>query len=243
MPTFTSFNNRLPDPTFGVNDAGATDIAGSKGPGFAKVSVQSHRPAQVSRTNSGRGVHRETASHHWEISITYNPMTRDSFDTVSSFLDARNGRMNPFFVVLPQHSKPKNPVFAQFAINNVIRASGAHIAGSPYILMSASTPLSSYPKPGDYFTINDASDINHLKAYKVSRVETASTYQAGTTPPTASQVRVHTTPPLEKSVANSAIINWIDPAFRVIQKGDVQEYELDTDNLYQFGLQLEEILP
>jgi hypothetical protein len=48
---------------------------------------------------------------------------------------------------------------------------------------------------------------------------------------------------MSRAVASGAIINFINPQFRVIQKGDTMEYDLDTDNLYQFSLSLEEILP
>lgn len=242
MAAFTAFNNRLPDPTFSVNDAGALG-AGTYGPGFANVTVSSNRPAQVSRTISGRGIHRETGAHHWELSINYHPMRRDQFDTVASFLDRRNGRMNPFFVVLPQNSKPKDAAFAAFAAINPITVAGAHVAGVSTLMMGAAAALEGSAKPGDYFTINDPNDVNHLKAYKVTAVETYATYQTGTTRPTVNQMRVHTLPPLTKYVASGAVINWIDPKFRVIQKGDVQEYQLNTDNLYQYQLALEEIQP
>ena len=242
MPTFTFFNDRLPDPTFTVNDAGAVEANSKKGPGFASVRVASNRPVQVSRTMSGRGIHRESGAHHWEISITYNPMTREDFDTVSSFLDARNGRMNPFYVVLPQYSRPKDVAFHSFVLSNAIRVFGAHTAGRSSINMYAASNIAGTPRPGDYFTIADGADINHRKAYKVTRVETNTTYQVGSTRPTTTQVRVHIMPPLVRNVSNNATITWIDPLFRVIQKEEVTEHELNNDNLYQFQLALEEIL-
>jgi len=243
MAAFTNFNNRLPDPTFTVNSAGTVEASGTAGPGFASVTVTSQRPVQVSRTVSGRGIHRETGSHTWEINVSYHPMRRDEFDVVQSFLDARNGRMKPFFVVLPQNSKPKDPVFATYAATNVLSAAVGHQAGTPYVLMQGSAVITGSAKPGDFFTISDANDVNHLKAYKVTRVETNDTYQSGSTRPTTSQIRVHTLPPLAKFVSSGSVINWINPAFRVIQKSDTMEYQLSTDNLYQFGLNLEEIQP
>lgn len=243
MATFSNFNNRLPDPTFKVDDAGAVSSTGSAGPGFASVSVVSNRPAQVSRTNSGRGIHREAGSHTWEITINYHPMKRDKFDVVSTFLEFRNGRLKPFFVVLPQHSKPKDPAFATFAASNIIRVQGNFSAGSSSILMQTIPTITGKAKPGDFFTISDPNDANHMKAYKVVAVETNDTYKTGSSQPALNQMRVHIMPPLTKYVISQATVNWINPAFRVIQKADVLEYQLNTDNLYQFGLQLEEIQP
>lgn len=243
MAVFTHFNNRLPDPTFFVNEAGVVDSSGSKGPGFAGVTFRSNRPAQVSKTISGRGVHRETGSHNWEFDIKYHPMKRDDFEVIQAFLDSRNGRLNPFYVVLPQHSRPKDSVFSAFVSANTMTAAGAHSAGSTKVMMQAAVPIPGTAKPGDFFTITDVNDITHQKAYKVTAVETNATYQQGTTRPSTSQIRVHVLPPLTKFVAANSVINWIDPKFRVIQKGDTQEYDLNTDNLYQYGLSLEEIQP
>ena len=242
MATFVSFNNRLPDPTFTVSDAGSV-AAGSTAAGFASVSMSSNRPVQVSRTLSGRGVHSTTGSHHWEVNISYNPMKKAQFDPIMSFLEARNGRLNPFFVVLPQHSRPKDATFAAYAGANDIRTVGAHVADSSTLLIDTSGTFPASASPMDCFTINDSTDANHLKFYRVTRVETNALYQEGTTQPTTSQLRLHIMPPLVRPVADNSLINWINPQMRVIQKSDVLEYQLSTDNLYQFQLSLEEIQP
>jgi len=244
MATFTSFSDLLPDPNNKINNAGAVDAAGTAGPGFTKVKFTSDNTTQVSRTISGRGITASPSYHKWSFDISYNPLTRDEFDPVGSFLESRRGRLNPFFVILPQHSKPKNATFATYAASNSITAVGATATGSATLMLAGFSAISGSPSPGDFFTITDSSDVNHKKAYKVLRVEDNGTYQTGTTQPTVNtQRRVWTQPPISRAVANGAVINFIDPKFRVIQKGDTMEYELDTNNLYQFSLSLEEILP
>jgi hypothetical protein len=241
MP-FAAFNNRLPDPTFMVDKAGAVvGSSGSRGPGFASVSVTSSRPAQVSRTNSGRGIHRESGSHTWEINITYNPMFRGDFDVVSSFLDFRNGRLNPFYVVLPQNSKPKDPVFASYVLTNEMELAATTNAGATSILIDAPGTISGSPSFGDFLNIVDPNDINHQKTYKVTAVETNANYKTGSVQPSVSQVRVHIMPPLTRQSSTEAKIRWTNPQFRVIQKSDIQEYSLNTDNLYSYSLAVEEI--
>lgn len=240
---FSSFNNRLPDPTFGLNEAGVLDANGYRGPGFAEVSISSNSPTQVSRTNSGRGVPRSTGSHQWSINITYHPMLRDDFDVVSSFLEARDGRLNPFYVVVPQHSKPKDPVFASFVATNPMVVDGAHLAGDSTLMIDAGSQILGSAKFGDYFNIVDPANVNHKKTYKVVRVETNTTYHVDSVQPRTDQLRLHIKPPLTKATSSGAAIKWINPEFRVIPSGDVIEYKLGTDNLYQFQLNLEEILP
>lgn len=236
MAIFNNFSDLLPDPNNKINTAGVSDSSGSAGPGFAKVKFRSSSDTQVSRTKSGRGVTASPSYHMWAFDISYNPMTRDEFDPVSTFLESREGRLKPFYVILPQHSRPKDANFA----NNSLTAS-ATPAGSPTIMING--VAKGEPSPGDFFTITDSTDINHKKAYKVLRVETASTYKSGTTAPTLSQRRVWTRPPISRNVSSGAVLNFVDPKFRVIQTSDTMEYDLETDNLYQFSLSLEEIQP
>lgn len=237
MPTFTSFSDLLPDPNNKINNAGAVDATGSAGPGFAKIKFTSDNTTQVSRTISGRGVTSSPSYHKWSFDISYNPMTRSEFDPVGAFLESRQGRLKPFYVILPQHAGPKDSAFAA----NTLTAADATSAGSPTILIAG--VVTGEPSPGDFFTITDSSDVNHKKAYKVLRVETSTTYQTGTTAPGATQRRLWTQPPITRAVTSGATINFVNPKFRVVQKGDTMEYDLDTDNLYQFSLSLEEILP
>jgi hypothetical protein len=114
-------------------------------------------------------------------------------------------------------------------------------AGSTTIMIN--NVFTGEPSPGDFINIVDPSDTNHVKSYKITRVETNSDYRSGTTQPTTTQRRIHVMPPLAKSVSSGSVVRFIDPRFRVIQKGDTLEYDLNTDNLYQFSVSVEELLP
>jgi len=250
MVTFTSFSDLLPDPNNKINSAGASDSSGTAGPGFAKIKFASNNQTQVSRTISGRGVTASPSYHNWAFDISYNPMTRDDFDVIGAFLESRRGRLNPFYVILPQHRIPKDSTFYTFIGEpqvKTINTVSAVAAGTSKIDIkainistSASTAILGTPSLGDFFTINDTTDTNHKKAYKVIRIETPTTYQAAVT---TGRLRIHTHPPIARNIAAGAELVFINPKFRVIQKGDTLEYDLDTDNLYQFSLSLEEIQP
>jgi hypothetical protein len=242
MAVFTTYSNRLPDPNYALGVAGNPDSLGIKGPGFASVSVRSNRPVQVSRTISGRSVPTTTGSHFWEIDINYNPMPRADFEVVAAFLEGRNGKLNPFFVVLPQYSKPRDATFATYAANTTISVSGAHAAGTSVISIDSPTPFTGTPLFGDFFNINDPADVNHQKAYKIVGVENNSVYQTGSTQPATNQMRLHIVPELTRFTNDNATLVFINPVFRVYQKSDVLEYSVDTNNTWQFQLNLEEIL-
>ena len=246
MATFTSFANILPDPANPITDAGDTSSSGTPGPGFSAIGFSSVTDTQVSRTVSGRGVQRDGGSQHWEFTISYNPMFRFQFDPIDTFLLGRNPRRDPFYVILPQHAKPKDPAFATSAANNVyaVRNSASQEAGTNVLTIYTNGNVSGTPKPGDVFNLNDSGDYNHQKAYKITAVETTNYYQAGTPQPGSNEFRIHISPPLQRTLqAEPTLVTFINPKFRVIAKADVQEYQLNTDNLYSFSLSLEEIQP
>ena len=245
MATFTSFSNVLPDPIRRITDQGDIDPSGVAGPGFSGVRFSSNQDTQVSRTNSGRGVHRDQESQFWSFTIRYNPMLREQFDPVDAFLAGRNARKDPFFVVLPQYSRPKNPSFAAYLSQYDALVAGTYASGTSAFMMrmSGGATMLYPPRPGDMFTVTDPANVNHLKVYKVTAVETNARYQQGKTQPNINQCRIHISPALQRTTYNDAKINFLDPMFRVIAKSDVREYDLDTENLYSFSLDVEEIQP
>lgn len=242
MPTFNAFSNILPDPVYRITDQGDIDPSGTAGPGFSGLRFASNGETQVSRTNSGRGVARDQEVQFWSFTIKYNPMFREQFDPVDAFLASRNARRDPFFVVLPQYSKPKNATFATWLSTNNFTVKTAVPAGRSF-LTAGDLPISSgSPRPGDMFTITDPSNANHLKVYKTTRVEDSNRWQAGTAQPGSSERRIHFSPPLQRNVASGSVLNFLAPKFRVVAKSDIREHELDTDNLYTFSLDVEEIM-
>lgn len=241
MATFSSFLDILPDPTNPIGISGqalATNSGGTNGPGFASVEFSSEAPIQVSRTNSGRVLTRAIAGHKWKIQISYNPMTRDQFEPVYNFLLEKNGRLNPFFVKLPQQANSRNAAFT--SANPTITTATTAAAGTGFLLQAGhSTTEATQPQPGDMFTITDSNDSLHTKAYRVTRVLSNATYQSGGTQPSTSQRLVYFTPHLQRAVAQGATCDYT-PLIRVMQTADVQQYSLGTNNLFSFSLSLEE---
>lgn len=244
MATFTDFANILPDPVNKIRDSGDINAAGTAGPGFASVNVKTINNNMFERTLSNRGVATTRSSSYFEIEITYNPMTPEEFWPVSSFLMTRRGMLKPFYVALPQFAEPRDATFATHIGTYTISAVGAHTAGATSMLIDTShTSLEGTPKPGDMFTIADASDANHKKAYLVTMVETNALYHVDSTQPGVKECIVHFDPPLTRNVSDNSVINFANPLIRVKLKNDEFSYPLNTDNLYQFSLSLEEIEP
>ena len=246
MATFTDFTNILPDPNNAIGESG--QAGGTAGPGYSSVKLSSEHKMMNTRTNSGRLISREVSGHKWNISISYNPMTRAEFEPVYSFLLQKRGSLTPFFVSLPQYKAPQDSTFATFVASNTFTMAAGATAGDTTILINHASydkDTKGKAKPGDIFTISDSSDSNHKKIYQVTRVEHDADYLSGTTAPTATQLRVHFIPALQRSVAtgSGSEVEFNDPKFRVVLKYDIQEYDLNTQNLYSFSLKLDEAQP
>ena len=243
MATFTSFLNILPDPNNPIGDGGqalATGSGGVAGPGFKSIKLTSNSPTQVSRTNSGRLITRRMAGQRWDMAITYNPMTRDQFEPVFNFL-LMKGRLNPFYVQLPNQYTGRNAAFASYTSSNTPTNAAALNQGAVWMLQAGhSATQTTTPKPGDMFTIVDTDDTLHTKAYRVTRVMIRDSYHTTHSNPITTQRIVYFNPSLQKAVSSGSGIDYYQPLFRVIMKGDVQEYNLGTNNLYTFALTLEE---
>ena len=244
MATFASFLDTLPDPNNPTNDYGQP--SGTDGPGFKSIKFTSQAPVQVSRTNSGRVITRQIAGHKWSVNITYNPMTRTQFEPVFSFLLQQKGRLNPFYVQLPNQYTARNSGFTDHVDTNTPTNKYSLTRGLDYMVQDGHHASYS-PRPGDMFTITDSNDSLHTKAYRVTRVMTSALYWTGLTGSDIPDVNetdergIYFTPNLQRdvTVAGQGII-YKNPKIRVILNKDIQEYSLGTNNLYTFSLNLEE---
>ena len=211
----------LPDPNHGRNIAGeASSSASDKGPGFKSVKFSSKQKVMRSRTNSGRIIQRSHAYHNWDIGITYNPLTLEEFEGIYAFLLEKRMKLEPFYVQLPQYR-------GQSSSTTTVNAPGTDTtipAGSTTVNLTSGHATNC--SVGDLFTFDDDNNSNHKKAYKIIAIKFNI---------------IHISPPLSKAVSDGADVVLQNPLIKVIQKGDVQEYSLNTNNLYRFSLNLEEV--
>jgi len=239
--------NTLPDPSNKYGQAGDS-ATGPAGPGFSSVQLDSEQKVMSGRTNSGRLVQNIASGHNWKIKIGYNPMTKAEFNPVFSFLQLRKNSLRPFFVSIPQYRHPQNADFKTFISdsNNAanIKTPLAANAGTRYIsLINMPTDSTHSPEPGDLFTINN-SDSLHTKVYQVLRVDTVDSYSLSNAAVTLNTTRImHFHPPLTRAIEANCVINFNDPKFRVVAPKDAYGYNLNSDNLYKFSLELEEAQP
>ena len=241
MANFAAFNKRLPDPNWGINEAGDGHASNYvEGPGFASVSLESNQPVAFTKTLSGRVTTRSIAGHNWKVKITYNPMTRAQFEPVYNFLQEKRGRLKAFEVVLPQYSSPQTAITVtsgtKLLVDGVITAGATNFKADNHSHASTGSL-----KPGDMFTFNDSTSSTHKKVYQVTRVLNNTNYLTGGVQPANDERIYYVTPSIEKSVPNNTELTTTNPIFRVVQTSDIVSYSLGTNNLYEFSLNLEEV--
>ena len=138
---------------------------------------------------------------------------------------------------MPQYSSPRT------STSGTISVDGAITAGASNFKVDGFGSVTGGLRPGDMFNFN-SSNSNHKKAYQITRVLTNSDYLTGGTQPATDERIYYVTPPIEKAVEDNATLNYgSNTLIRVVQTSDVQEYDLATNNLYQFSLSLEEAQP
>lgn len=238
-----AFVNRLPDPGFKINAQGLEDpIMGLPAPGFKGVNLTSIKDRELVKTRSKRAISVSTGSHEWQFSIQYNPMTEAQKRALEAFVYGHGIVENPFYVVLPNYSKPLG-TFGTSGVDDYI-AKTARTAGSTYIDMirpASASITGKIPSAGDMFNINNSGDFLHQNTYKVGWVETPTAFN--TSSPGANTVRIHIFPSLQRSIAINSNINFFNPKFRVISKST--EFSTSTDAFGRsiLSLDVEEVLP
>ena len=260
-----SLSNRLPEPNYryaywGEGSSTASSAYDDDGPGFASVKLTSDQKIMMSRTNSQRVLAKAVAGQKWNIDIAYHEMTRNEFEPVNAFLLSRQGSLTPFFVSLPQYNTPRNAdwdAVVDYAADNsgYFTVTEAHTAGSKrvtftvptidpvYTVGSAGSVITHIPAQGDIVNISDSEDTNHTKAYMITAVETKNfNYDDTLNSSSVDTLRITLNPPLVRAVSSSGRVTFKDPLFKVIMPKATQSYSLNTDNLYKFGLKLEEYL-
>ena len=207
----------LPDPNNRINDAGE-DTSGSYGPGFSSVQLSSVAPILTKRSNSGLSFRTVNTYHKWDITIKYNDLTKDEFNTVYPYLLERQATMQAFFVELPQYG---NGNVGSKSITTTANA------GSTELIITDASNV----KPGDLFHITDIGDDVHVKAYKVTKVNSNT---------------LTISPPLQRKFTFGSQLTQLavfgTPRIRVIVPGNNIDYSIKPNGLYSFSVKLEESL-
>ena len=213
----------LPDPNNRISIAG-NDDSGSYGPGFSSVTLKSNQPVVSNKSNSGLSFRSIVKYHQWELDIKYNDLTKSDFNVVYPFLLERQQTQEAFFVELPQYG---NAVAATIQVNT---SNSAGLGAGKNEIPLIGTAINNI-NMGDMFDLINSNDSLHLKAYKVTKVDTTNN-------------KIFFSPGLQRSCAQSDTVtaSFTRPRIRARVKGAVLTYQVKANGLYSFSVNVEEAL-
>jgi len=192
-------------------------------PVASDAQIGSEQNTIVSVTTSGRVQTRQIDGQKFTITLDYAPMTRSNFAPIKAFLMKQRSRLNTFTVIPPVVSN------AQGVASTVISTNASVSAGATTCTIDGmTTSTNGILKAGDYFRFTGQD-----KVYMAVEDLDADGSGEGT---------LTFEPPLRTNVTDNTIIIYDNVDFRVRLKNDIQEYNIVTNDLYKYQIDLIENL-
>ncbi len=188
----------------------------------ADIKVSSFSPTLVSQTQSLKRQVRRRGGQRWAFEVTFPPMTRSEFAPVYAFCIAQRGQYETFTFVPPVVSVPQGTATGTPLVN------GAQSAGDNTIVTDGWSNSITALKAGDFLKFS-----GHNKVYMVT---------ADATSDGSGNATLTIEPPLLASVADDEALTVSDVPFTVALTTDTQEYAAGPPNIYEFSLQLIEVI-
>jgi hypothetical protein len=184
-------------------------------PEFRAINITSRHSNLVSETRSGRRQARSIGTQRWAFTASYNPLTRAEFMPVYAFVISQDGQNSTFTIVPPVISD------AQGSISGTMFVNGAHSIGDNTIAVDG---FSGQIKAGDFVKFN-----GHSKVYMVTSDLTG----AGT---------LNIIPSLVTALGDNEAVAYDSVTFTMRLNNDIQEYSLNTNEYYQFEVDMIEVV-
>jgi len=190
-------------------------------PAFNSLSISSFQPSFISRAISGRRQARQTHGQYFIMTAGFPPMTRAQFAPINAFVLKQRGQYESFQVVPPVLNAGLGSPAGTPLVN------GADQTGRSVVTDGWNNSITIF-KAGDYLKF-----ANHDKVYTV--VTDATSNGSG-------QSTITIEPALITSPANDSAITYTSVPFTVALTTRVQEFSTGTSGLFEFEIDLEEVL-
>ena len=192
-------------------------------PVASDAQIGSEQNTIVSVTTSGRVQTRQIDGQKFTITLDYAPMTRSNFAPIKAFLMKQRSRLNTFTVIPPVVSNAQGVATGTISVDGVISA-----GATTCTIDGMTTSTNGILKAGDYFRFT-----GQEKVYMAVEDLDADGTGSGT---------LTFEPPLRSDVSDNATLVYDNVDFTVRLKNDIQEYNIVTDNLYKYQIDLIENL-
>lgn len=178
------------------------------------MDFKSNNQTLYSRSLSGRVQTRSFSTQYFSWKAIFTPLTHTEFKPVYSFLHSKAGRLAPYTITLPGLAHE----------GTITTGTATGTVGSRDLTVSGTGTL----KAGDLISFNNLSG-EHWKVYMVTDDVTLS--GSGT---------VNIFPGLIKAETSQTFYTGQNIKFLARSTNDVQTYNLSTDGLYRFEVEMEE---
>ena len=196
--------------------------------GFTAMELQTNTRSRLTESVSGQTQRIKSGAQYWSFKLKSPPLSRSDFNAIYSFIVQQDGQVEAFTVVPPVISNTTGTAAGTVTVADVNTTDPlmGTSAGSSSVGVSGGTGTL---KKGDLIKFS-----NHNKVYML----TADVDLDGST---VDQVSFY--PPLVESVTGGATtITYNSVPFTVFFNNDQISYELLTDGLYRYEIDVREEL-
>jgi hypothetical protein len=187
------------------------------------VAISSNQNTIVTTTASGRRQARQIDGQRFRITVRFPIMTRTEFAPINAFVMKQRSQMETFTYSPPTISSPLGVASGVISVNGAISAGVTSVA-----IDGMANSTSGVFKAGDYFRFT-----GQTKVYMVMADVSSNGSGQGT---------LTFEPPLRSNVSDNAILIYSNVDFTVGLTGDIQEFNISTENYFQYEIDLIEVL-
>ena len=187
------------------------------------VAISSNQNTIVTTTASGRRQARQIDGQRFRLRLRFPVMTRTEFAPINAFVMKQRSQMESFQYVPPTIDD------ALGVASGVISVNGAILAGVTSVAIDGmANSTNGVFKAGDYFRFT-----GQTKVYMVMADVDSNGSGEGT---------LTFEPPLRDNVSDNAVLIYSNVDFTVGLTGDIQEFNISTENYFQYEVDLIEVL-
>ena len=191
-------------------------------PAPSSVSISSNQNTIVSITSSGRRQARQIDGQRFRLTAKFPVMSRTEFAPILAFIVKQRSQVESFQFVPPTLDDSLG------VASGVISVNGAILAGVTSVAIDGmANSTNGVFKAGDFFRFT-----GQTKVYMVMADVNSNGSGQGT---------LTFEPPLRTNVSDNAVLIYSNVDFTVGLTGDVQEFNISTENYYQYEIDLIEV--
>jgi DNA-binding beta-propeller fold protein YncE len=191
-------------------------------PAPSSVSISSNQNTIVSTTSSGRRQARQIDGQRFRLTAKFPVMSRTEFAPILAFIIKQRSQVESFQFVPPTLDDALGVASGVISVNGAINAGVTSVA-----IDGMANSTNGVFKAGDFFRFT-----GQTKVYMVMADVNSNGSGQGT---------LTFEPPLRSNVADNAVLIYSNVDFTVGLTGDVQEFNISTENYYQYEIDLIEV--